>query len=184
MSIDYDRLFKLRLIIARYGEMDRMGWWNTKGILSAMGKVVYERGFPRTSPFAQARAVFAVARARTQELWNPVGCATLWSLPPQVEDAFEDHWQGWTDNGDAWRPFFGALEKLGNGDLLEDLRALGTIDARIDQDARELRRSADNRAVLLPGMRAMDDTTLGLLGAGFFRGEKGILAVPYARLDA
>jgi hypothetical protein len=40
-----------------------------------------------------ARVVFAVARARTQEPWNPVGCATLWSLPPEVEDEFEDHWQ-------------------------------------------------------------------------------------------
>lgn len=181
-NIDFDRLFKLRLVVARCGEADRMNWWNTKGVLGPMGKTVYARGFPRTAPFAQARVVFAVARARTQELWNPAGCATLWSLPPMVEDAFEDHWQQWTDDGEAWQPFFAAVASLGGGDLLEDLLALHVIDAATDRAARELRRSVDGRAVLLPGMPAIDDPTLALLGAGFFRGERGSPAIPYARL--
>jgi hypothetical protein len=184
MPIDHARLLQLRLVVARYGEMDRMGWWNTSGALGGMGKVVYGRGFPRTAPFAAARAVFAVARARTRELWNPVGCATLWSLPLEVEDAFEDHWQGWTADVATWRPIFEALASLRGADLVEDLRALGAIDAATERDARDLRRSAETRAVLLPGIRAVDDATLGLLAAGFARGEKGQLAVPYARLEA
>lgn len=183
-DVDYDRLFKLRLVVARYGEADRMNWWNTKGVLGPMGKTVYSRGFPRTAPFAQARVVFAVARARTQELWNPAGCATLWSLPPEVEDAFEDHWQQWTDQGEVWRAFFAAVASLGGDDLLTDLRALDIIDAEAERAARDLRRSVDGRAVLLPGMPGIDDPTLALLGAGFFRGERGAPAIPYARLGA
>ena len=29
-SIDFDRLLKLRLVVARFGEMDLAKWWNTK----------------------------------------------------------------------------------------------------------------------------------------------------------
>lgn len=183
-ALDFDRLLLLRLVVARHGEMDRMGWWNTTGVLGGSGKTVYARGFPRTAPFAQARVVFAVARARTQELWNPSGCATLWSLPPQVEDAFEDHWQSWTDHMERWQPTFEAIAGLRGGDLLEDLRALDALDARTEQDARELRRAVDGRAVLLPGVRDIDDATVALLAAGFFRGERGAPAIPYARLES
>lgn len=184
MTINFDRLLKLRLVVARYGETDLMNWWNTGGVLGRMGRVVYSRGFPRTAPFAQARVVFAVARARTRELWSPVGCATLWNLPPQVEDAFEDHWQGWTDDTALCQGFFDALAELKGQDLLADLCALDLIDPDQEASSRELRRAVDGRAVPLPGVRTVDDETLGLLAAGFFRGEQGAPAIPYARLEA
>ncbi len=181
-TINFDTLLKLRLVVARFGEQDVLHWWNTKGVLGTLGKTVYKRGFPRTAPFAQARVVFAVASARSKELWNPPGCATLWSLPPEVEDAFEDHWQTWTDHTDDWQPFFDALARLRGGDLLETLRSLDIIDARTEAAARDLRRSAEGKAVLLPGTPTIDDATLALLGAGFFRGEPRSPAIPYARL--
>jgi hypothetical protein len=182
-SIDYARLFKLRLVVARAGEMDVHAWWNTNGVLGKLGRSVYPRGFPRTAPFAQARVVFAVARARTRELWNPPGCVTLWNLPPEVEDAFEDHWQTWADEPDAWAPTFDALT-TSRGELLDELRIVDAITASQAEFARELKRSVDGRAVLLPGVRSVDDDTLALLAAGFFRGEKGSPAIPYARLEA
>lgn len=181
-SIDFDRLFKLRLVVARVGEMDLQGWWNTKGVLGKLGRTVYQRGFPRTSSFAQARVVFAVARARSRELWSPPGCATLWNLPPEVEDVFEDHWQGWMDTPEAWAPLFDALQ-TSRGHLLEELRALNVLTESEIADARDLKRSVDGRAVLLPGVRVVDDVTLGQLAAGFFRGERGAPAIPYARLE-
>ena len=36
-SIDLDRLLKLRLVVARFGEMDLATWWNTKGQLGRLG---------------------------------------------------------------------------------------------------------------------------------------------------
>lgn len=180
--VDFERLLKLRLVVARTGEMDIMGWWNTKGVLGKLGSSVYPRGFPRTANFAQARVVFAVARARTRELWNPPGCVTLWNLPPEVEDAFEDHWQAWADAPDTWGPTFEALT-TSRGELLDELRTVDAITASQAEAARDLKRSVDGRAVLLPGLRAVDDNTLALLAAGFFRGERGSPAIPYARLE-
>ncbi|MGE0823064.1 MAG: BrxE family protein [Candidatus Binatia bacterium] len=82
--IDLDRLLKLRLVVARYGEMDIARWWNTQGLLGRRGAVVLKRGFPTTHPFVQARVVFAVAQSRCHELFDPPGCMTLWSLPAEL----------------------------------------------------------------------------------------------------
>ncbi len=56
-TIDLERLLKLRLAIARFGEMDLARWWNTKGQLGRLGATALRRGFPRTHHFAQARSV-------------------------------------------------------------------------------------------------------------------------------
>ena len=37
-SIDLDRLLKLRLVVARFGEMDLAKWWNTRGQLGRLGE--------------------------------------------------------------------------------------------------------------------------------------------------
>lgn len=183
-GIDYDRLFKLRLVVARFGEMDVARWWNTKGALGRSGGIVYGRGFPRTRSFAQARAVFAVARARSAQVFNPPRCVTLWSLPAEVEEAFEDHWQGWLDDAETWAPVFAAVERINGGDLLEVLGSLEVLDAREIEEARRLKRAPEAPAVPLSGVRAVDDETLGLLAAGFWRSGVGDVAVPYARTEA
>ncbi|AUX29563.1 MULTISPECIES: BrxE family protein [Sorangium] len=54
-TLDLDRLLKLRLLVARFGEMDVAKWWNTKGQLGRLGSAALRRGFPRTHRFAQAR---------------------------------------------------------------------------------------------------------------------------------
>ena len=48
--IDFKRLFKLRLVVARHGEMDAARWWNTQGMLGRRGALVLKRGFPIDSP--------------------------------------------------------------------------------------------------------------------------------------
>ncbi len=40
--IDLDRLLKLRLVVARFGEMDLARWWNTKGQLGRLGTTAAE----------------------------------------------------------------------------------------------------------------------------------------------
>ena len=95
--IDFERLFKLRLVVARHGEMDAAAWWNIRGILGRHGALALKRGFPSTHYFAQARIAFAVARSRCHELFDPPGCMTLWHLPAEVEDRFDEHWQDWLE---------------------------------------------------------------------------------------
>ena len=61
-----------------------------------------------------------------------------------------------------------------------------TLDLIDDSDldaVSKLRRSAEGRAVPLPGVHTVTDSLITLLAAGFSRGEAGKLAVPYARME-
>lgn len=180
MPLDLDHLLKLRLAVARFGEADGAHWWNTK-VLGRHGAILYERGFPKTHPFARARAAFTVARVRCDEVFDPPGCITLWKLPPETEDAFESQWQVWLDQPAAWAPFFERILQPGT-DLLATLTELGLLGNARERLA-TVRRSADGRGVPLPGVPALDDMTVTLLAAGFCRGGVRDLVVPYARVD-
>ena len=105
-TLDIDRLLKLRLIVARVGEMDLAKWWNTRGQLSRLGTAAVRRGFPRTHYFAQARSVFAVAAHRYREVFDPPESVTLWQLPETIEGEFEATWEHWLDRESDWQPFF------------------------------------------------------------------------------
>jgi len=182
--IDFDRLLRLRLVVARYGEMDMAGWWNTNGMLGRYGAIALARGFPRTHRFAQARVVFSVAQTRCQELFDAPGSTTLWRLPAEIEDRFDEHWQAWLGNGDSWNPFFDDLVSLEDSSLLSALRDRNLIVDQHVEKVRALRRSAEGRAVPLPGDVPLDDDLIALLAGGFSRGEKNAPAIPYARLGS
>jgi hypothetical protein len=182
-SLNLDRLLKLRLAVARFGEMDLARWWNSKGMLGRHGAVVLKRGFPATHYFAQANVVFEVARSRSQEVFNPPGCMTLWNLPAEVEDAFEERWQTWLDEGDRWAPVFESLAAMNGRDLLEEMIGLDLLSAAQRDAAAKLRRSAEGRSVPIAGTHAATDDVVTLLAAGFARGEVGNPAIPYARVE-
>src|SRR5262245_56967088 len=110
-SIDLDRLLKLRLIVARFGEMDVGKWWNTKGQLGSLGAAALRRGFPRTHHLAQPRSVFAVAGHRCKEVFDRPDSVTLWQFPEALEEAFDARWEYWLDDADQWAPFFKKLER-------------------------------------------------------------------------
>jgi hypothetical protein len=182
-TLDFDRLFKLRLIVARHGEMDGARWWNTNGVLGRQGSLLMSRGFPKTHHFAQARLVFEVARARSAERFPAVpGCITLWDLPADVEDEFDAQWAEWLDDGDSWNDFFNGLQQQ-DGDLLTALRAHGLLGSDHDDKVSRMRRSAEGRSVPISGVRRVDDDTITLLAAGYSRGEANKPAIPYARVE-
>lgn len=180
--LDLDRLLKLRLVVARHGEMDLAGWWNTKGMLGRYGGMALGRGFPRTHFFAQAKVVFAVARARCKEIYDPPDAVTLWELPAEIEDQFQERWHDWLDDLEAWSPFFEDLQQLPAGDLLDALEKADLLAPQQRDAVGKLRRSAEGRAVLISDHDRPTDEALTLLAAAFSRGEKGALAVPYLRL--
>jgi hypothetical protein len=182
--IDLDRLLKLRLVVARHGEMDRAGWWNTSGMLGRYGAIALARGLPRTHRFAQARVVFSVAKSRCEELFDAPGSVTLWRLPAEIEDRFDEHWQSWLGDGETWAPFFDDLATLEETDLLSALRERDLVSDAHVETVRTLRRSAEGRAVPLPGERPLDDDLIALLAAGFAKGEPRAPAIPYAKLAA
>ena len=83
-SIDPDRLLKLRVVVARFGEMDLARWWNTQKQLGKTGAMALRRNFPRTYRFAQARSVFAVAARRCDDVFEPPRDAADWRLKSTV----------------------------------------------------------------------------------------------------
>jgi hypothetical protein len=181
MDLDLDRLLRLRLIVARFGEMDLAKWWNTKGQLGRLGAAALRRGFPRTHHFAQARSVFAVAAHRCTEVFDPPGSVTLWRLPEAVEEAFDARWEHWLDNAGEWTAYFEKIESISGSDHTEILRAFQLVESRDLEAYNKLRRSAEGRAVPLPGIFSGSDADVTLLALGFARGEPSALAVPYAR---
>ena len=181
--VDLSRLLKLRLIVARHGEMDGARWWNTDGVLGRKGSLLMSRGFPKTNHFAQARLVFEVARSRSAERFPPVpGCITLWNLPANVEDEFDAKWADWLDDGESWAEFFDGLQ-VQDSDLLTALGACDLLNSDHSKKVSRMRRSAEGRSVQISGSHNVDDDTVTLLAAGFSRGETNKPAIPYARVD-
>jgi hypothetical protein len=176
-------LLKLRLAVARHGEMDGAAWWNTRGVLGRLGKAGLSRGFPATHYFAQARIAFAVATARCAEVFNPPGCHTLWNLPPEIEDALDSHWQAWCRSPDEWVPCFELLAAPAGGSLLDLLNILEALDTTARTNIGKLKLSVQGKAVQLPGTGTPDNAALMLLAAGFSLGSKGSLTVPYLRAE-
>jgi hypothetical protein len=183
MTVCTTSLLKLRLAVARFGEMDCAKWWNTKGMLSRLGESAVGRGLPKTHLFARARAVFAVAGQRCDEIFNPPDSYTLWRLPAETEDELEDTWARCLEQPTEWANFLEQLNNSSNADLLEMLSSLELISSQVAKQVNRLRRSDDARSVPLPPAKQVDDSLAALLAAGFSRGEIGKLAVPYVRME-
>jgi len=178
LELDCERLLQLRLVVARVGEMDLARWWNTNGQLGQLGTAVLTRGFRRTHHFAQARSVFAVATHRCREVYDPPGAVTLWSLPAEMEDDLDLRWDQWIDDASAWAGFFEQLESC-SPDLETELVRFGLVtDADVER-VRKLRRSAEQRAVAVPGEFAGTTADVTTLALAFARGDIAGLAVPY-----
>jgi hypothetical protein len=169
---------KLRLVVARVGEMDLAGWWNTNAQLGAIGSSVLSRGFRRTHHFAQARSVFAVAAHRSREVYEAPGTVTLWKLPAAMEDEFGLAWEQWLDEAPSWAEFFTQLESC-SPDLESELMRLEVVTTGDVERVRKLRRSAERRAVAVPGVFTGTVEDLTMLALAFSHGEPGALTVPY-----
>jgi hypothetical protein len=181
-STDPERLFKLRVAVARHGEGDRARWWNTNKALSTTGALALRRNLPRTYPFAQARIVFAVAERRCKERYDPPDAVTLWDMPEAFEEAISEAWGRWLDDAEAWAHFFDVVRRHATGTLTDLLSGLGLVSEAEVAEARSLRRAAEGRSVPIPRRFTGTPSDVSLLALGFARGDEG-LAVPYARID-
>ena len=181
-KIELDHLFKLRLVVARCGEMDMAKWWNTRSMLGPYGAKTLVRGFPKTHRFSQARVVFSVARHRCREVYDHPHGITLWDMPAELEDQFESNWHQWLEDLDGWEPFFKEIESLTGEDLLAILESFNLLGAEKVGIARKLRRSAEGRSVAIPEQDQLNDDQITMLAAGFFRGEPGKPAIPYSTM--
>lgn len=181
VGIDFERLLRLRLLVARYGEMDLMRWWNTKGQLGPTGTIALRRGFPRTHRFAAAGSVFAVARHRCAELLNRPKSITLWSLPSAIEEDLDACWEWWCDHASDWEAYFVGLEKPSALDLLEALVDRDLVTPKQVAAVQRLTSFSKGHAVEFPKTFRPNNAGIAMLAAAFALGKQGALTVPYAR---
>jgi hypothetical protein len=80
-----------------------------------------------------------------------------------------------------WVPFFEDVASRNSGDLIDHLKELELIDDSTVHASSNLRRSSEGKAVALPGTGEATRQTVMLLAAGFSKGERQNLAVPYIR---
>ena len=154
------------------------GWWNTKGQLGSLGASVLKRGFRRTHRFAQARSVFAVASHRVSEVYERKDAVTLWRLPAHVEDDFDTRWAQWIEDAQEWSEFFQSLHGCSD-DLVAELRRFDLVSEEQIERVSRLRRSAEQRAVQVPGDFDWSNDAITMLALAFSRGERHDLAVPF-----
>lgn len=187
-TIDLIQLAKLRICVARFGEMDRAGWWNSKGMLGSSGRSVLSRGLPRTAPFAQARVACAVAAHRCQELFAPPECLTLWNLSPEIENALEGSWPLWSSDlegdGGGWKSFFDRVASRDGDDLCGELAQEGLLDEAVRKELSGLPTGAGGSSIALPGTGELTPGTAQLLAGAFSLNPNRELAVPYLRIAA
>ena len=181
-GIELRWLFKLRVVVARCGEMDLGRWWNTNRQLGAAGASVLRRGFPRTYHFAQARSVIAVAGNRCGQVFAPPsGFVTLWRLTEDYEDALDANWESWLEDPSSWSSFFEQVAAIASPDLAAALRHLELVAG--DQAAllHGVKPTADGRALLVPALFPSGREVLAQLALGFAKAPMGSPVVPYAR---
>jgi hypothetical protein len=181
MDFPIDKTAKLRMTVARFGEMDRLKWWNTKGMLGNLGEMAISRGFPKTHVFARSRAVFAVASCRSEEVFDPPESYTLWRLPVEIEDRLEDAWATWLEKPDEWKEFLTEVDREAGNELLQALGKLGLISEASAERARRLRRADELRSVPIKLNGGTVQDAIELLAAAHSCSEAGKLAVPFIR---
>jgi len=181
LDIDVKKIAALRMAIARFGEMDRVKLWNTKGLLSNVGELALSRGFPKSHVFARSRAAFAVASSRSEEVFNPPDSYTLWRLPVEIEDQLEDAWAEWLESPDEWKELLEKIDKEMGDELVPVLTNLGLISEKSMKRDKGLRRADDLRSVpiKLNGETAME--AIELLAVAHGCSDPGKLAVPFIR---
>jgi len=178
-EIHMDRLFKLRLAVARFGEMDCAKWWNTQGVLGLYGAMALGRGFPRTHRFAQAKIAFAVAAQRCKEVFPHPNAYTLWDLPPYLEDLFKQKWHDWIGEVDIWEPVFQSLENISGLGLLDLLKKMELATPYHIENINNLKQPAEDHSIQIAGGGNVDDSLLVMLAAGFSFAETGNPVIPY-----
>ena len=183
-AVDADftkKVAALRMAVARQGEMDRSKWWNTKGLLSRVGELAISRGFPKSHVFARSRAAFAVASARSEEVFNPPDSYTLWRLPVEIEDQLEDAWAGWLESPDEWKDLLERIDAAGGNDFVSMLTSLELVSEQSSNRAKGLRRADDLKSVPLKLEGETVIEAIELLAVAHGSSESRKLAVPFIR---
>lgn len=179
------RLIRLRLIVARAGEKDGLGWWESEA-LSDAGRFVLKRLFPRSRDWAAVELALEAAQVRHRRLVGErPGAVTLFALGDATERVIgaELRRLRGAGAGPEASPVMSSIE-----DLRSALRERGGL-GQDDFDGAELQRMLVLQGIELAqlGRRQLADrgAILGIartLAAAYTLSEPGSLTVPYFQM--
>jgi len=182
VDVDIVRLFKFRVIVARYGEADRNRWWSTNGQLGPLGTAALRKVFLNTYRFAAAYSVFESAQARCEEQYDPPNSVNLWRLTEIIEQAVEEESEYWCDTSDEWEPFFNRVETIDGPDLIAIFKSFDLIREGDMEAFAKLQLTAEGRAIEIPGRFNSQDSDVAMLAMGFAFGGPLHLVAPHSLL--
>lgn len=195
------RILELRSLIARLGEKDLFGWWDSEALTSA-GCVVLSRLFPKTGVFAGIGLSIEAARITHNTLVNELEAITLFNLPQIFEKAIEscfiqfkqkDMHSNGTDNGEEGifkTGFLNELEPPLSGSDRDDIGSIlvssGLLSPFLLNEIAPKKKGIAGRLVcigeLKPGQEPSADEYvhyLERLTAAYTFSSPGCLVVPY-----
>lgn len=182
LSEVFPDLFRLRWCIARLGENDAMGWWDSHA-LTPQGRFALGRIFQRTTDLSAADLSFRAARARHDEQVPDEDLVHLFRLGEQVEGEFE-RWlmdrkaEGWeadvpeTDGHD-----------LGSLSVTEALELMD-VPVHSEFQERTKRSVALGRDEVTPATPSRLIELSKRLAGAYGLSAAGELTVPYIRIHA
>jgi len=180
MPSDASLIFQYRLAIARLGERDLFHWWESNA-LTEEGRYALGRLFRHTAQWAGISLAIEAARARHEALVPPGARVTLFSLGPELEDAYES-WlrRAKSDNGSRAieLPIVPAVARSSVSDAMAALM-LPAEDAK----PKDLGDRTIHVAQVTQGeLREDTDRVLRILLGAYRRSEKERFLAPYATL--
>lgn len=177
-SSSLEELLITRLVVARLGESDVMGWWRSDGLLGEDGAYVGPRVLPKTHATGRARIVFAVAGHACDERHPDPTVHHLFRLGPETEDRLDALLAEKLADFDFWRSQMDRLEAVSRpNDIGEYLLEMGVVTEEHLDTGKNRAMGPDNRSVEVPKSRDLSNT-IQHLAAALVLSKPGELAVP------
>ena len=175
------RVLVARLYIARLGESDVQGWWQTEGVLGSDGAYVGRRVLPLTHPTARVRMVLAVARHACGDRHPDPNARHLFNLGPAAEDVVDAMLAKRLSDETFWSKLLPCLEAL---ERLADVRQVLTASRVVREEDLHLVQALPfgpgGRSLPIPVGQDPNETVRRLT-AGFARSTHRKLIVPFLK---
>lgn len=179
-----DLILRLRLIVARAGEKDGLGWWDSDA-LSPAGAYVLQRIFPRSASWAGIELAIEAATIRHKGMLGSLPALSLFTLGAEWDHRVSGYMQHLLRERQVV-PIPGTIQS--SSELAELLRESGGVTSDdfpppeaatlFEPQVLEVGQTQNQGPLSAEEVLRL----VKLLTASYTRGDKGRLLVPYIRV--
>jgi len=180
MQTDLTQALSLRCRIARLGEKDVFGWWDSEAS-SPNGQYFLQLLFPKTGLWTGLEMAMAAARVRHSALIPKVRAVHLFDLGPAAERSLEGLLRRLkVERADATP--FATLPETSNGEVRPALEAMGVSIGEFGPDAQTSSTGSVCVGEITTKDLAEPARLARRLASAYVCSQKGRLVAPYLRL--